>query len=86
MVEKEAWTALKQLECGHKDIVNLGAEVAKLARKVCPEQEETANRQAAEVFVRAKDLKLALEVQKLGHRALEDVIAAAWCIEHLQKD
>ena len=32
------------------------------------------------------DPKLALEVQKLGHRVLDDVIAAARCIGCLQKD
>ena len=44
-VEEDAWTALEQLECSNKDIVNIGAEAAKLAKKAYPEQEETANRQ-----------------------------------------
>ena len=39
-----------------------------------------------EAFVLALDPKLALEVQKLGHSALDNVIAIAWCIGHLQKD
>ena len=30
MVEEEAWNALKQLESGDKDIVDLGAEATKL--------------------------------------------------------
>ena len=32
-MEEEAWTALKQLELGDKDVVDLGAEAANLARK-----------------------------------------------------
>ena len=51
-VEEEAWAALKQLEHDNMDIVSLGPEMAKLAQKVYPEQEETANRQAVEAFVR----------------------------------
>ena len=62
--------ALKQLERGNRDIVDLGAKAAKLALKAYPEQEDMANRQAIEAIVRALDLKLALEVQKLGHCAL----------------
>ena len=85
-VEDEACTALKQLECGNKDIVDLGAEAAKLARKAYPEQEETANRLAVETFVRVLDPKVALEVQKLGHRELDNVIATARRIELWQED
>ena len=75
--EEEAWKALKQLERGDKNTVDLGAEAAKLAKEAYPEQEEMVNRQAVEVFVLALDSKLALEVQKLGHRALDDIITAA---------
>ena len=32
-VKEKAWTALKQLERSDKDIIDLGAEVAKLARR-----------------------------------------------------
>ena len=35
---------LKQLERGDKDIIDLGAEAAKLEKMAYPEQEETANR------------------------------------------
>ena len=85
MMEEETWTALKQLERGDNDIVNLGAEAAKLVKKAHPEQEEAVNRQAVEVFVHALYPKL-VEVQKLGHRELDNFIAAAQCIERLQKD
>ena len=54
--------ASKQLEQGDKDIVNLGAEATKLAKKAYPEQEEMPNRQAVEVFFLALDPKLPLEV------------------------
>ena len=50
------------------------------------EQESVANRQAIEVFVHASDLKLALEVQKLGSHALDDVMATTHRVEGLQKD
>ena len=40
----------------------------------------------AKAFVHALELKLALEVQKLGYRTLDDVIAVACRIEWLQKD
>ena len=69
--------ALKQLERGHHNNIDLGAEATKLAQKAYPEQEFAANRQAIEAFVHALDLKLALEVQKLGHRMLHNVISAA---------
>ena len=57
-----------------------------MAKRAYSEQEETANRQAVEAFVHVLDPKLPLEVQKLGHRVLDDVIDSAWCIECLQKD
>ena len=76
-VKEEVWTALQQLERGSKDVVNVGAEAAKLAKEACPQQDDTANKQAIEAFVCAVDPKLALEVQKLDHCMLDDVIAAA---------
>ena len=83
LIEEQAWVALKQLEKGDRHIVDLGAEAAKLVRKVYQEQGNTANRQAIEAFVHALDLKHALEVQKLGHLALDNVIAIARRIEWL---
>ena len=77
---------MKQSERGDHDITDLGAEAVKLDRRAYPKQEDTENRQAIEAFVRALDLKLALEVQKLGHHALDDVTTAASRIERLQKD
>ena len=77
--------ALQQLERGDKDIVDLGAEVAMLAKKAYPEQESTANRQAIKASVCALDPKLALEVQKLGHHVMDNVITTARHIKRLQK-
>ena len=85
-VEEKAWMALKQLERCDCDIVDFGAEAAKLARKAYLEQEEMANWHAIEASVHALDPKLALEVQKLGHRALHDATVAALRIKWLQKD
>ena len=53
--------------------------------KTGEEREDTANRQALEAFVCALDPKLVLEVQKLGHLALDNVIATARHIKCLQK-
>ena len=78
--------ALKQLERGDCDIIDLGAEVAKLARKAYHQQEDTVDRLAIEAFVCVLDPKLALKMQKLGYRSLDDVIAAAHRIKCLQKD
>ena len=43
-VEEEARKVLKQLERYDKDIIDLGDEAVKLAKKAYPEQEETGNR------------------------------------------
>ena len=86
IIEEEAWMALKQLERGDRDIIDLRAEAVKLAMKAYTEQKDTANRQAIEAFVCVLDPKLALEVQKLVHRTLDDVTATARRIEQLQKD
>ena len=68
------------------NIVDLGTKDVKLEQKAYPDQEDTASRQAIEAFVHALNSKLALEVQKLGHRAVGNVIATARRIEWLQKD
>ena len=76
-VRDEAWAALKNLKKGAKDIVKLAGEAGKLAKRLHPGDEEAAERHAVDAFLGALDKTLAAEVQKLGHRTIEDVVAAA---------
>ena len=82
-LQEEAWTALKNLTRNGRDLVDVGSEAEKWASRAYPGQAETACRHAVEAFLRTLDGPLALEVQKLGHTTLEDVIAAARRIERL---
>ena len=76
-VRDEAWAALKNLKKGSKDIVELTGEAEKLAKRLPPRDEEAAERHAIDTFLGALDRTLAAEVQKLGHRTMEEVVAAA---------
>ena len=82
-IKDEAWTALKNLKRNGRDIVELAGEAGKLAKRIHPTDTEAAERHAIDAFLGALDQTLAIEVQKLGHRRLEDVIAAARRIEKL---
>ena len=68
---------LKNLKKGSKDIVELAGEAEKLAKRLHSGDEEAAERHAVDAFLGAMDWTLAAEVQKLGHRTMEDVVAAA---------
>ena len=85
-VRDEAWAALKTLKKGSKDIVQLAGEAEKLAKRLHPRDEEAAERHAVDAFLGALDWTLAAEVQKLGHRTLEDVIAAARRMEKILEE
>ena len=76
-VRDEAWAALKNLRKGSKDVVELAGEAEKLTKRLHPGDEEAAKRHAVDAFLGALDRTLAAEVQKLGHRTMEDVVAAA---------
>ena len=82
-VKDEAWAALKNLERNGRDIVELAGETGKLAKRIHPTDTEAAERHAIDAFLGALDQTLAIGAQKLGHRRLEDVIAAAHRIEKL---
>ena len=82
-VRDEAWAALKDLKKGTKDIVELAGEAEKLAKRLHPRDEEAAERHAVDAFLGALDKNLAMEVQKLGHRTMEEVVAAARRIEKI---
>ena len=82
----EAWAALKNLKKGSKDIVELAGEAEKLAKRPHPRDEEAAERHAVEAFLGALDQTLAAEVQKLGHRTMEEVVAAARRIEKILEE
>ena len=85
-VKEEAWAALKSLKKGDSDIVELAGEAEKLAKRLHPTDEEASESHAIDAFLGALDRALAMEVQKLGHRRMEDVIAAAWRIEKIMEE
>ena len=85
MVEKDTWTALKQLARGSKDIVYVSVVAEKLAKKAYPGQKNIATRQVIEAFIHVLEPKLPLELQKLGYLMLDDITAAAHRVERLQK-
>ena len=85
-VRDEAWTTLKILKKGAKDIVELAGEAEKLAKSLHPRDEEAAERHAVDTFLGALEKTLAAEVQKLGHRTMEDVVAAARRIEKILEE
>ena len=85
-VRDEAWAALKNLKKGAKDIVELAGEAEKLAKRLHPRDEEAAERHAVDAFLGALEKTLAAEVQKLDHRTMEDVVAAARQIEKILEE
>ena len=85
-VKDEAWAALKNLKKGSKDIVKLAGEVEKLGKRLHPRDEEAAERHAFDTFLGALDRTLAAEVQKLGHRTMEEFVAAARRIEKILEE
>ena len=85
-VRDEAWAALKNLKKGSKDILELAGEAEKLAKRLHPRDEEAAGRHAVDAFLGALDWTLAAEVQKLGHRMMEDVVAAARRIKKILEE
>ena len=85
-VRDEAWAALKNLKNGPKDIVELAGEAEKLAKWLHPRDEEAAERHAVDTFLGALDRTLAEKFQKLGHRAMEKVVAAARRIEKILEE
>ena len=85
-VRDEAWAALKDLKKGTKDIVELAGEAEKLAKRLHPRDEEAAERHAVDAFLGALDKNLAMEVQKLGHWTMEEVVTAARRIEKILEE
>ena len=82
-VRDEAWAAIKQLKRGSKEIVELAGEAEKLAKRLPPRDEEAAECHAIDAFLGALNRSLAEEVQKLGCRTMEEVVAAARRIERI---
>ena len=63
--------------------MELVGEAEKLAKRLHPWNEEASERHAVDIFLGALDRTLAAEVQKLGHKTMEDVVAAARRIEKI---
>ena len=76
-VKDEAWAALKNLQKGSKEIMELAGEAEKIAKRLHPRDEEAAERHAIDAFLGALEQPLAAEVQKLGCRTMENVVTAA---------
>ena len=57
--------------------MELAGEAEKLAKRLHPRDEEASQRHPMDAFLGALDRTLAAEVQKLGQRTMEDVVAAA---------
>ena len=57
--------------------MELAGEAEKLAKRLHPRDEEAAERHAVDVFLGALERPLAAEVQKLGYKTMEEVVAAA---------
>ena len=85
-VRDEAWAALKNLKKGSKDIVELAGEAEKLAKRLHFRDEEASERHAVDAFLGALDRTLAAEVHKLGHKTMEDVVAATRQIEKILEE
>ena len=85
-MKDEAWAALKNLKKGSKEIVELAGEAEKLAKRLHPRDKEAAEHHAIDAFLGALERPLAAEVQKLGCRTLEDVVAAARRIEKILEE
>ena len=66
--------------------MELAGEAEKLAKRLHPRDEEAAERHAVDAFLEALGRTLAAEVQKLGHRTMEDVVAAACQIEKILEE
>ena len=85
-VKDEAWAALKNLKKGSKELVELAGEAEKLAKRLHPRDEEAAERRAIDAFLGALEGPLAAEVQKLGCRTMEDVVAVARRIQKILEE
>ena len=85
-VRDEAWASLKQLKRGSEEIIELAGEAEKLAKRLHPRNEEAAERHTVDAFLGTIDRPLAAEVQKLGCRTMEEVVAAARRIERILEE
>ena len=85
-VRDEAWASLKQLKRGSKEIIELAGEAEKLAKCLHPRDDEAAERHAVDAFLGALDRPLAAEVQKLGCRTMEEMVATARQIERILEE
>ena len=63
--------------------MEFAGEAEKLAKLLHPRDEEAAERHAIDTFLGAINRSLAVEVQKLGCRTMEEVVAAARRIERI---
>ena len=77
---------MKNLKKGNRDIVELAGKAEKLAKRLHPTDDEASERHAIDAFPGALDHALAMEVQIIGHRRMEDVVAAARRIKKIMEE
>ena len=63
--------------------MELAGEAKKLAKHLHPCDDEAAERHAIDAFLGVINCSLAAEVQKLGCRTMEEVVAAARRVERI---
>ena len=66
--------------------MELAGEAEKLAKRLLTRDEEASERHAVDTFLGSLDQTLAAEVQKLGHKTMKDVVAAARRIEKILEE
>ena len=66
--------------------MELAGEAEKLAKRLHPRGEEAAERHALDAFLGTLDKNLAMEVQKLGHQTMEEVVTATRRIEKILEE
>ena len=66
--------------------MELAGEAEKLAKRLHPRDAEAAERHTIDAFLGAVDRSLAVEVQKLDCRTMEEVVAAARRIERILRE
>ena len=66
--------------------MELAGEAEKLAKRLHPRDKEASESHAVDAFLGALDRTLAAEVQKLGHKTMEDIVAGARRIEKILEE
>ena len=66
--------------------MKLAGEAEKLAKRLHPRDEESSERHVVDAFLGVLDRTLAAEVQKLGHKTMEDIVIDSRRIEKILEE